>query len=68
MSDLEIKAVDALLQTAARAFNEVIRMAAEQDLDVVLTTHKQDGEDEQLGAAPIVRVRIRQRKLMGSPD
>lgn len=55
-------------RSVGRAFNEVIRMAAEQDLDVVLTTHKQDGEDERLRAAPIVRVRIRQRKLMGSPD
>jgi hypothetical protein len=38
-------------------------MAAEQDLDVVLTTHRQDGEGKR--SAPVVRVRIRQRKLLG---
>jgi hypothetical protein len=43
-------------------------MAAEQGLDVVLITHRQDGGDGQLGTAPVVRVRIRQRKLMGGSD
>jgi hypothetical protein len=41
-------------------------MAAEQDLDVVLTTHRQEGEAER--PAPIVKVRIRPRKLMGSSE
>jgi hypothetical protein len=66
MSAPETDAVDALLQTAARAFNDAVRIAAEQDLDVVLTTHRQDGEGER--SAPIVRVWIRPRKLMGSAD
>ncbi len=66
MSAPETDAVDALLQTAARAFNDIVRMAAEQDLDVVLTTHRQEGEAER--PAPIVKVRIRPRKLMGSSE
>jgi hypothetical protein len=66
MSGPETNDVDALLQTAARAFNDVVRMAAEQDLDVVLTTLRQDGEGKR--SAPVVRVRILQRKLLGSPD
>lgn len=40
MSGPEANDVDALLQTAAQAFNDVVCMAAEQDLDVVLTTHR----------------------------
>jgi hypothetical protein len=66
MSGSETKTVNALLQTAAQAFNDVVRMAAEQDLDVVLPTHRQGGEGER--SAPIVTVRIRQRKLLGRAD
>jgi hypothetical protein len=68
MSDPEVDAVDALLQTAARAFNKAIRIAAEQDLDVVLTTYRRGGDDDRLRGAPVIRVRIRQRHLMGSAD